>query len=279
MKLIQSIVICGILICCSYSSTKAQPYESVFGEDTTQWNIVYQIPDYFPTLIFKAYGDTLINQQKYVPVYMGYYYTPLELYGYFKEDVDSGKLWFRNLEEQEELLMDLTLEKSDSFYFGLTEPKLFTVDTVYYSSGKKYISFNEAQISYPILFIEGLGPFNLFYNIHVNFPEYAQIRCKKKDDILVFMNDKYRTCVDTVTAIEKFSEACFRIFPNPATDVIHINTNEFGTIELFNSTGKRVLFNSVADKEQLYIGHLPKGVYLIKYQAQNKQFTTKITKQ
>jgi len=279
MKIIRLIVICCTILCCSYNQTKAQPYESVFGKDTTQWNIVYRIPDYFPTLIFKAYGDTLINKQKYVPVYMGYHDTPLELYGYFKEDVDSGRLWFRNLEEQEKLLMDLSLEKGDSLYFGRNIEYSYTVDSVYYDSGKKRVSF-ESIYSESVLFIEGLGPFNMFYDKRVDFPEYAQIRCKKKDNILVFMNENYSTCVDTVTSAEHFEDKTFRIYPNPVNDVIRIatNSNECGKIEMFNSAGDRVLYDNIANNGQLSIGHLSKGVYLIKYQLQNNQFTTKLTK-
>jgi hypothetical protein len=282
MKKIQSIMICWLLIYCSCSITSAQPYESVFGKDTTQWNVVYLIPDYFPTLIFKAYGDTLINEQKYVPVYMGYYYTPLELYGYFKEDVDSGKLWFRYLNEQEELFMDLSLSKSDSFYFGLNEPILYTVDTIYYNSGRKYISFNEANYAYPILFIEGLGPFNMFYTMLVSFPEYAQIRCKKKDNNLVFLNSDSGTCLDTFTSVNSYLNENLRIFPNPTNGYINITTSstESGTLELFNSSGDRVLSESNMGNGQIInIGYLPNGVYLVKYQLQNKQFTTKLTKQ
>ncbi len=277
MRKILTIVICNIVLC--YNSTKAQPYESVFGKDTTQWNIVYQIPDYFPTLIFKAYGDTMINLQKYVPVYMGYHNTPLELYGYFKEDIDHGRLWFRNLEEHEELLMDLSLAKSDSFYFGLKEPKLYTVDTVYYSSEKKYISFNEAQKSYPIRFIEGLGPFNLFFSERVEFPEYAQIRCKKKDNVLVFMNDKYSTCFDSITSAECFREKGFRIFPNPAsgsTIRFEWKTGEIETVEIFNLLGEPISLITVSGKTfvDYSTNKMQPGIYLYKATDKNKFYQT-----
>lgn len=280
MKLIRPILVCCLLICASHILTKAQPYESVFGKDTTQWNVVYQIPDYFPTLIFKAYGDTLINKQKYIPVYKGYHDTPLELYGYFKENVDSGKLWFRNLNEQEELLMNLSLGKSDSFYFGREKIYSYTVDSVYFESGEKTISF-KPLFSKPVRFIEGLGPFNMFYNLNVSFPEYAQIRCKKKDNNLVFMNSDYGNCLDTITGVDNIPNERIKIYPNPSNEYINISTNstECGTFELFNNLGNLVLSKSILGDEQIFIGNLPKGVYLVKFQKHNKHFTSKLTKQ
>jgi len=272
--------VCLLMFCCS-TLTIAQPFESVFGKDTTQWNVVYHIPDYFPTLIFKAYGDTLINEQKYVPVYKKYWYSPLELYGFFKEDVNVGKLWFRSLGGQEELLMDLSLSKNDSFYFGHVKSIPYTVDTVYYKLGKKYISFNEAQPSYPILFIEGLGPFNMFYNIHVSFPEYAQIRCKEKDNVLFFMNSDYGTCLDTITGVNNILNESFRIYPNPTNEYINIATNstECGTLELFNSIGNLVLSKEIIGNEKINIAQLPRGIYVIRCLLNKKQFTTNLIKQ
>lgn len=280
MKYIE-IIILIFVFACFFEEAEAQPFESVFGKDTTQWNIVYQIPDYFPTLIFKAYGDTLVNGEKYVPVHKGYNYTPLELYGYMKEDTDVGKLWFRDIKGQEELLMDLSMEKSDSFYFGLSEPILYTVDTVYYNSGRKYISFNEANNAYPVLFIEGIGPFNMFFSNEVSDPWYAQIRCKKNDNILVFMNSDYDTCVDTLTSVNNYFGESIKIYPNPANGYLTIsnNTTETGILELFNSLGTRVLSQKIIGDGQVDIGNLSNGVYLVDYQVKNKHFITKFTKQ
>lgn len=280
MRNIRLIQICCLLICSSHIITKAQPYESVFGKDTTQWNVVYHIPDYFPTFIFKAYGEKLISGKKYVPVYKGYHDTALALYGYFIEEVNFGKLWFLNLNGQEELIMDLSLEKGDSFYFGREKIYSYTVDSVYFESGKKTISF-ETAFSKPVLFIEGLGPFNMFYNLNVSLPEYAQIRCKKKDNNLVFMNSDYCTCFDTITSVGNIPNESFTIYPNPVNEYINIYTNstKCGTFELFNNLGYQVLSKNVMGDEQIFIGNLPKGVYLVKYREQIKNLTTKITKQ
>jgi len=257
----------------------AQPYESVFGKDTTQWNIVYHIPDYFPTLIFKAYGDTLINEEKYVPVYMGDYGYPLELYGYLKEDTIAGRLWCRYINGNEELLMDLSLAKNDSFYFGRNESIPYVVDSVYYDSGKKVVSFAPI-FSNPVRFTEGLGAFNMFYNVDVDFPEYAQVRCKHKDNILVFINSNNGTCVDTFTSANNYTEESIGIYPNPACGYLKISNNstEVGTLELINSLGYHVLSLNIVGNEQIDISNFPNGVYLVKFQLQNKHFITKIMK-
>ena len=263
-----------------FYTVNAQPYESVFGKDTTQWNIVYLIPDDFPTLIYKAYGDTSINGQQYVPVYMGFYDYPLEFYGYLKEDTAAGKLWFRDLNDKEKLIMDLSLIKGDVFQFEPDHSMPFTVDSIYYNFGKKVISF-EPEFSDPVLFTEGLGPSNMFYKEYVEYPDYAQIRCKHKDNILVFINDISGRCLDTLTSVSEYFNESFQIYPNPTHDYIKILTRpeDRGSIKLFNSKGNRVLFENINANQQLFIGYLPKGVYLVKFQIGNKQFTNKLLKQ
>jgi hypothetical protein len=104
------------------------------------------------------------------------------LFGYLKEDTNTGKLWFRSLDEKERLIMDLSLEKSDTFYFGFDDSLLYTVDAISYSAVKKYVSF-KGESNDSILFIGGVGSSNFFYFEYVFQPEQAQIRCEKRQSI------------------------------------------------------------------------------------------------
>lgn len=71
------------------------------------------------------------------------------------------------------------------------------------------------------------------------------------------------------------------VYPNPANDYLTISNNatETGTIELFNSSGVRVLLQNIFGDGQVDIGNLPNGVYFVKYQVKNRHFITKFTKQ
>src|ERR1035437_421241 len=118
----------------------AQPYRSVFAKDTTQWNVICVILDWEPTFIYKAYGDTIIENKNYKFINKGYWNTFGDKYGYMREDITTGKLWFRSLDNNERLIMDLSLNKNDSFVFETGQK--YSVDSVFYRGGRKYLSFN-----------------------------------------------------------------------------------------------------------------------------------------
>jgi len=100
-------------------------------------------------LIFKAYGDTLINKQKYVPVYMGYHDTPLELYGYFKEDV-TFDLFYIGLG----LEMEISLPAQ---YSGITLDQ-FKDSSAYYQQNGLEITTNQWALNKPV---DTLSQFNV----------------------------------------------------------------------------------------------------------------------
>jgi hypothetical protein len=65
-------------------------------------------------------------------------------------------------------------------------------------------------------------------------------------------------------------------YPNPATDQIQINVNNFDKAVIFELSGKRVMSSK---KTQIDLSKLNKGVYLMKIQDQSGQvFNTKIIK-
>jgi len=66
-------------------------------------------------------------------------------------------------------------------------------------------------------------------------------------------------------------------YPNPATDQIQININNFDNAVIFELSGKRVMSSK---KTQVDLSKLNKGVYLMKIQDQSGQvFNTKVIKE
>lgn len=76
----------------------------------------------------------------------------------------------------------------------------------------------------------------------------------------------------------------FEVYPNPATDVVHINleTQAIGPvrIEIFNALGKSVcLLNSAEKENSLDFSKTPEGVYLIKLSCKHFTRIMKIIKE
>jgi hypothetical protein len=260
-----------------YNYSKAQPYESVFGQDTTQWNVIYLVPDLYPTFIYRAVGDTVIDDFNYKQLFLGTSDKLGNRFGYLREDTTIGKLWHLSISNKERLIMDLSLEKSDTFHFeGDFE---YTVDTVFYRSGRKYISFNEGSED-SVLFIEGIGPFNFLHWVEVPFPEEAQIRCMFKDNVLIFKNSSYSNCYDTVTNVICEQLNTINIYPNPALNYISISSmeNEVYSIEIFNTMGYLVFNESINNNKQINISSLTAGIYAIRINTKSKTELIKLIK-
>ena len=79
---------------------------------------------------------------------------------------------------------------------------------------------------------------------------------------------------DTTLGMSKKSHL---FYPNPATDQIQININNFDNAVIFELSGKRVMSSK---KTQVDLSKLNKGVYLMKIQDQSGQvFNTKVIKE
>lgn len=79
------------------------------------------------------------------------------------------------------------------------------------------------------------------------------------------------------TAIHSIDDAKIAVYPNPAHDVIYVQSEiEFTNYELYNSQGKQVLLGQF--KTQIGLQKLSSGIYLLKLNRQNGQsYYTKIS--
>lgn len=254
----------------------SQPYKSVFGKDTTQWNVIH-FPNFFLTEIYKAFGDTVINSHNYRFLYKGVPWAFGDRFGYLREDTLEGKLWFLSLSYHEKLIMDLSLSKSDTFSF---EPNFnYTVDSVFYISGRKYLSFNGNNVD-SISFIEGIGPFNLFYFTVSHYPPSTQIRCMFKDNVLVYKNSLYNECTDTITGINNAIKNAPSIFPNSTNTSVLVAIDEDGVflIEFYNISGFLLQKNKVQNNEIIDINNFPAGIYIIRIITKDRNYSSKLIK-
>ncbi|AZB23995.1 T9SS C-terminal target domain-containing protein [Chryseobacterium bernardetii] len=68
------------------------------------------------------------------------------------------------------------------------------------------------------------------------------------------------------------------IYPNPATDYVHIENTQFKTYRILDETGKLVGSGILPDNGVINVQYLPAGVYYIMLQSDNETQSTKLVK-
>ena len=75
------------------------------------------------------------------------------------------------------------------------------------------------------------------------------------------------------------SNANVKIYPNPATNKLIIETTETCDVEIFSINGKQVLKTKIDSGDTIDVNALNKGIYTIKLTNKHSVFTTKFVKQ
>jgi hypothetical protein len=206
----------------------SQPYLSIFKADTVQWNVFEYAADAGGTLVYSSFSDTIINTKKYHIIYRDMWRSEPNInpdfdrvHGFVREDTLSGKYWFMDFDDidtSEVLLMDIGLNKSDTFFTKYPYKFLddyMIVDTVYFIEKKKIIQFDNYMYSfsdkkYPIRFIEGIGAEIGFYFNEQEVANNYSLLCKKEDGLI-----KYRSEINS-------NDNCFH---QGAASIKDINTS------------------------------------------------------
>lgn len=261
-----------ISFCSVYFSGTSQGYKSVFGHDTTQWNIRFEIPDYAHTLIYRAYHDTLINSKNYKQVYEctdGSNCKDLNKVGYLREDTTIGKLWFLYISGEERLIMDLAINQNDTFV--VDENTEYIVDTTYIIDAAKSIIFDSGlNYSDTLKFIESIGPNNMFYWLN-NWldQETCTLLCSYKDNIQVYKNFNNSDCFVEWTSVKSHNKnEELLIYPNPNNGSFkimdktqNITITSIKIINVFGAIVKTIQPVSIGQNVDIY--DLKPGIYLI----------------
>lgn len=72
---------------------------------------------------------------------------------------------------------------------------------------------------------------------------------------------------DNAVAIRNFLAQSLEVYPNPATNMLHIRNVKEGTVQVYDAIGRQVMVNEVVGNEdhiQLDISSLSKGIYFVK---------------
>ena len=213
-----------------YFSSFAQFFQSIFGNETTQWIM----PNYY--VVFEQGEWKVMDTISIVGIEGEYkileYKTPINggengSFGKIRANETNSKLYF--IEQNfttEILIMDLDLVVGDKFVliFRLfnqdIEEKIF-VDSVYVFDGKKHVRFDD-NIGDALsgetkrMFIEGIGP-------NWGFTPYGLLACKYDDFVLIysFENEYIKDCSFKNMSVDNYThEDNVKIYPNPTISEI-----------------------------------------------------------
>jgi hypothetical protein len=80
--------------------------------------------------------------------------------------------------------------------------------------------------------------------------------------------------VPSTASVSYFKDFQFSIYPNPANNVIRFQSKlPLGSVEIFSLTGSKVLSQS-NNVEQVEVGNLAKGIYMLKATATDGKVAT-----
>jgi hypothetical protein len=67
-----------------------------------------------------------------------------------------------------------------------------------------------------------------------------------------------------ITNIKLFEKKQFTVSPNPAKDIVYLQTSHSGTFCLFNQSGTIILTKTITGKGNINVANLPAGLYYLK---------------
>lgn len=281
--------------------SKAQTaYKSIFGNNSTNWNISFEQGNWYDTDSLVAISDTVIDAMNYKIIEQRSYDFYEHQKYYVREDTNSGKYYIRSANDlqKENLFMDLGLNVGDTFVirnspFYTGDSLEILVDSVYYINNLKVIKTNyqsDGQQGF-IRFYESIGPnngLNYLYQTHMIHSLFI-LQCNFKDDTLYFHNPSGRVenwpCHTSfgVSVPEYERKIIKNIYPNPTNSLLNLEFNsEFsGTLIIYNTYGQIVIKKEIKDSPnlQINVGDLPSGVYLIALKSDTINVHTSFVKQ
>lgn len=249
---------------------KADNFQAVLNSDSISWNMAKA--ELATNIMFDMYCVSYPDSA-YSNLYIGEYDMTYFYGGKFREDTNTGQLWYKNLYNAERLLMDMSLSVGDTFEVYTNEWS--TVEAVYYLEGRKIIQFDWYSNMWKenLLFIEGVGR-----NIGLLYGDYLfYASCKYDNDQLVYVNQNtsmFIGCFLDPTNVDEsiVEKAAFSITQlagskqfrikgvNAFNKPIHLKVVDI----LGNKTSEYTLSN---DPDTVDLGHLENGLYVLVFSS------------
>ena len=85
---------------------------------------------------------------------------------------------------------------------------------------------------------------------------------------------------DLIQTVNELDQARFRLYPNPASNIITIETSSKGSLSIFNLSGQELLQQKITEPTtRIDIGNLPNGVYFVRVTGESSVQQRKFIKQ
>lgn len=259
----------------------AQPYQSIFGKDSTTWVIEWSNTDLNTYANFTILSDTIYQSKAYKVV--GF---PGLNFALIREDTLTGQIWSvdllcdYNLDGVERLVADMSLQVGDSFNANNTllvypTDTFIVVDSVYYIQGQKRIRFSDSlNLGEPITFYEGIGPnYSLLWKVGNDCSGYTgkYLLCVFKDGVKAdYTNLAYNgdCSPDLPMGVESVALSKINISPNPAMEYLNVTGVQDPKTEgiITNAIGQQVgQYNLAQGSNTIPLNNLPSGYYQISF--------------
>ena len=293
------------------AAKEGEGYMPVLTDDTVTFSIALKVTTYIKDNDYDPWclgamsipftskdSDTAIFNNKR---YRSFYYNTM----YLREDTLTGRIFrYYPYSDTEVVTCDMSLQAGDTFYFPsvpntwyeeLSGQGFVVVDSVTYNNGRKVIWFPPVDVdgsffstwhrSYPLCFIEGVGPtYGPFGRVVESFEEWlGLLLCVHHKDSLIYMTDPVLGCEQYVTSVPEYPDVSMKLYPNPARNTLHVEfegtDNPQGTLTVTDITGVVVLTRECnAPLTQLDVSNLTSGLYVVSFRNGNGVVVRKFVK-
>ena len=247
---------------------KGYCYESIFGTNSTSWNIKHQqlFGNYTDSLVTNS--DTIVDGKVWKEIkYFTFFNsnpTLMPFNCFLREDVEEGKVWyFSSSDTTKKLIMNLSLNLNDTFnLWNYGGSQFYIVDSIYFINGLKHLRMN-CNIYYEnnekVTFIEGVGT-----NIGLRYCDNGipglnpYLLCNYKNGQVDYSSLSYpcNTIFNSIRHIkDKELNYCLFYHKNNIHFISNQNTHKL-QISIYNSLGQvfenKTYFNTTHETISLY---------------------------
>ncbi len=279
-----------LLLLAMEGMAKAQDYEPIIQEGNEWYTLDVIVNPGFPpnhhysTLVHWLSDDTLVDGVRYTKVLetRNGEGTP-RLATLLREE--DGKVWKRK-SATDILIYDFTAQVGDTLRFGdFHEFDFFVVDSISIEQiggkdrRKFWFGLEYDFTGEPVAietWTEGIGSDMglLFSGWYYVSGGYYRALCFHQNGELLWQNEYYGTCM--IDAVEEMDISPISLYPNPTSEVVHIEGVEAAEVQVYNSFGQ--LVKTVHDANDIPVTDLLQGVYLLRIaDADENIYTNKIT--
>ncbi|KAF5034226.1 hypothetical protein DSECCO2_598400 [anaerobic digester metagenome] len=267
-----------------FLTTFSQQYYPLI-EEGRSWNVMYVVPSWGPPFDSSCYsvnylitGDSILNNIEYKKMITSIEEIPVnwDLDGFIRED-SVNRVWYRRIVDTNEVLIyDFSLLTGDSLKLGFDTTMYYKVDSItteiVSDSLRKKYWISQDDFIWKETWIEGIGSNKgiLGSAMASVVGGWGWLLCMSDDGVLTYMNPDFDSCYIN-TGLNELHKPDLRIYPNPASDVIHcvLPDNEDYEIVVYNALGSIVhpstplRMTIEGDIINVNIEELTSGIYFI----------------